>query len=305
MNICFIVNTRAYSAENRLMIKVAGLLAQKKHFNVSINKCDKNTDLILGNSIGNTKSILQFLRRNTNAKLVLYNWDLYPWTQNQYDFKKYKLLVDAAEIVLCPSQSVIERTGEFFKAESKCRVLKSYVEFFDFDMSQLPKNDIIFHPLRKYDDPQYGWLNRACRQLHIPFVRSEHKLSEADYRNAIYHSRIIVNEYFESSTGGLSLHEGYAFGGAILVSDSEYQGASDYFGEKVNYFRTGSFSNFKYKLEELWVENEFRGRRLDIGFMAEYSIEKFIFSLAEILKEIHHNPKNNHLVDRRSNFFNY
>jgi hypothetical protein len=62
----------------------------------------------------------------------------------------------------------------------------------------------------------------------------------------------MCNDYHESSTGGLGLLEGYNLGKLSVISDSQYQGASDYLNDDVIRFEDDSYEDFKRVIKETW-----------------------------------------------------
>ena len=195
MTISIILSDNIKSTENRLFIN---LINEFKRYNIDvlINSCNDKCEYIIGNSIGNANKIYFWHNRYPKVKLICYNWDIYWWTQDQYNFNLYKILLENCVEIWCPSNSVISRTEQFFNQGNKCRIIKSYVEFFEVDdFANIPGN-YVYHPLRKYQDPQYGWSERASKELGIPFVRSEHKLSLDEYQKMVSNCKFIVTEYF-------------------------------------------------------------------------------------------------------------
>jgi hypothetical protein len=80
----------------------------------------------------------------------------------------------------------------------------------------------------------------------------EHNLPYEEYQDLVASCSFLVNHYQEASTGGLALLEGYYLGKPCLITDSEWNGARDYFGNRATYFRHGSMPNFKHWLRRMW-----------------------------------------------------
>lgn len=106
--------------------------------------------------------------------------------------------------------------------------------------------------LDRRTDPNFGITNKACQHLNIPLVRGNHSFTEEKYRDTILSCSFLVTEYMEASTGGLTLLEGYYHGKNVLVSDSIYMGAKDYFGDRAYYFKDGDINDFARMIHYLW-----------------------------------------------------
>ena len=176
-------------------------------------------------------------------------WDMYPWTKY---VKGYDILKKCHQI-WTPSQEVVLRLKEFYDIpEEKCRVIPTYVEFFDADDKDRFNGNFVYHPVIPYEDKHAYWTDKACIALNIPLLRSNHALTKEEYRTKVLTCSFMVTEYFESSTGGLTLLEGYYHGKNILTSDSVYQGARDYFGNRATYFKSDNFQDFLINMAVMW-----------------------------------------------------
>lgn len=124
--------------------------------------------------------------------------------------------------------------------------------------------------LRHLPDACDTWFEQCCAELGIPFLRTDHNLDRAGYERAVAECRFLVSHYREASTGGLTLMEGYRLGKPVLLSDSRWNGARDYFGDRAVYFRGDDREDFKTALGTMhsapspvppdcrqWVEREF------------------------------------------------
>ena len=184
--------------------------------------------------------------------IINYNWDVYEWYKTQhYDWDKYGLFLNKSREIWCPSEEVILRTEEYFNAGKKCKIIKTFARFFEYN--NVRDDRYIYQPMRYYNlDRNFGWLKRACSELSLPVKESLNILSETDFQNMIACCSFMVCEYYEASTGGLTLVEGYRLGKPVLVSDSVYMGARDYFGDKATYFIHNNYEDFKVKLKSMW-----------------------------------------------------
>ena len=73
-----------------------------------------------------------------------------------------------------------------------------------------------------------------------------------DFRKTIAECSFMCTEYHETSTGGLTLLEGYRLGKPSVASDSPYEGVRDYLGDKAIYFDDNSYEDFKRVIKETW-----------------------------------------------------
>ena len=187
-----------------------------------------------------------------NVKKIFYVWDMYPWGEYK---NNYGYLKECDEIWV-PSNEVILRLNEFYDIDpSKCKVIKAYAELFEADNIEVKNNNFVYHPVRQYDDPNRGFIEKACDILDIPYLKSEHSLSYDEYKEKVLTCSFLVLDYMEASTGGLTMIEGYYHGKNILLSDSLYQGGRDYWGDRAYYFRDGDFEDYLSKFKMLYKQS--------------------------------------------------
>lgn len=241
---------------------------------------------------------------NPGKPLVHYNWDLYPFqlnertnprtdrtgrarpTPNACRWAEYVAELKHAIEVWVPSEGVVLRTREFAGRASRV-VLCNY---FGWDV---PDREPPFHAgtyvvdvMREYTgEPMVGAVRESCQALGVPCVQTNHGLPWDVFQVTVAGAGLLVSAYNEASTGGLTLLEGYAHGVPVLVSDSPYQGANDYFPEdQPNFwtFKAGDKEDLKVMVEycvrqmrqrhdsRSWVEREYGvaafARRLADGF---------------------------------------
>jgi hypothetical protein len=142
-----------------------------------------------------------------------------------------------------------------FGLSNKCVVVRPFFE--PIKGGESADGGYIFHPVRKYKDPQLGWLEKFSEIHNIPVIRPEHRLSKEEYEETVLNASLVVTEYTEASTGGLTLLEAFARGKKILFCDSEYMGANDYFPKKIEKFREGSFEDFSNKILKVINQENF------------------------------------------------
>jgi hypothetical protein len=253
MKICCVQNINEEwlknSTETRITYILTKKLAERGH-EILYNECDSSCDFILClNGLSQYGPFEQIRTKYPNIKTIMYVWDLYPWTPY---VRGHESLIYYDEIWV-PSNEVALRLKEFYNVDpNKCRVIKSYVNFFENENYEL-KDKYVYHPVRKYKpDPNYGFLEKACTELGIPYSRNTHGLDYTEYKKNILSCAFLVTEYMEASTGGLTLLEGYYHGKQVLLSDSKYQGGRDYFGDRAFYFKDGDYEDFKDKVKFLW-----------------------------------------------------
>lgn len=250
MKISYIQNTIALqSTETRISYNLIEKIVERGH-QILLNECDDSCDFMLCmNGLSQSNTFLQLHREYPNVKTIMYVWDCYPWTDYFWDYNEVTTYTE----VWVPSEEVILRLKEAYGIdESKCKVIKAYTHFFDTESTPVIENKFVYHFARPYNDPNYKITDKACDLLKIPLVRGNHNLPREKYEQTILSSSFLVTEYMEASTGGLTLLEGYYHGKNVLVSDSIYMGARDYFGNRAYYFKDGDFDDFVRMVDYLW-----------------------------------------------------
>ena len=76
-------------------------------------------------------------------------------------------------------------------------------------------------------------------------MNDNHHRSEEEFQKWLAEANLLLCPYYEASTGGLSLLEGFNIGKPVLVCDSPYLGAKDYFGDNAFYFKNGDYEDLK------------------------------------------------------------
>jgi len=281
MKISYIQNTHVLGTETRLSFNLIDEF-RKKGIDVIVNGCDDECDVILCmNGLSQFPTVKNISNKYPNKKVIIYVWDVYPWTSYASGYDDIK---QVATEIWVPSSEVALRLNEIYNiSKHKIKVIKSYVEFFDHDHNNSISRKFVFHPVRNYSDPNYGFTERACDELNIPCIRSNHSLNYEEYKETILNCSFLVTEYMEASTGGLTLLEGYKHGKNVLISDSIYQGARDYFGHRAYYFKDGDYEDFKNKIKMLWELDEEIDLKDRNEFCKQFDKETIV---DEILKNI-------------------
>ncbi len=258
---------------------------------VVVNNLEADCDFLIGASHSQLNNINAQSAKFPKIPIVNYNWDLYGWVDVSshagYNWKGYGDLLARSAEIWCPSEEVILRTEEFFGLGKKCHVIKTFARFFEY--KEIKDLGYVYQTMRHYTkDKNFGWTKKACRELSIPFYESNHSLSEAAFQKVVASCRLMCNEYYEASTGGLTLLEGYRLGKPVIISNSPYMGAKDYFGDRAIYFDHNDYENFKKILKHTW-EN---APKLNVdecrAFTDQYSLREMVSQMVgrlKILKE--------------------
>jgi len=301
MKIKFIVKEDAKSTETRLMQKIAKEM-QKLGHEIDYEKKFKHPDAVIANGAGVWRQIEEYLETNNKAPLFVYEWDCYPWTypnklpslKNKiqgypvFPKSKYSKILNRAQVIFCPSNSVKKRIDEIFQLGNKCRIVEPFFE--QIDGGTTSEGGYIYHPVRKYRDPQLGWLERFSKIYNIPIFRPEHGLTQEEYKSTVLNASLILTEYTEASTGGLTLLEGFARGKKILFCDSIYVGANDYFPQSVDRFEKGSFEDFSSKILKV-LNNQNPHKQTEINkiklhFSVESMANRIDFQISQFFKGV-------------------
>ena len=284
MKISYIQNTTDLkSTETRITFNLIEKF-QKNGIDIFVNDCDDSCDFILSmNGLSQIERFIEVATAFPNKKKIMYVWDCYPWTKY---FTEHEWVSNCDEI-WAPSNEVILRLNEAYKIPiDKCRVVKCYAELFEDDLGIEYNGKFIYHPVRKYNDDNFGMLNKICDELKIPLSRNNHTLDYNTYKKTVLTCSFLVTEYMEASTGGLTLIEGYYHGKNILVSDSIYQGAKDYFGDRAYYFKQGDYDDFKSKVKMLYEKNEGVDLEERREWCKQYTIDAMVDRIINSLKEL-------------------
>jgi len=241
MKISYIQGHDTSSTETRITFNLIAKFIEKG-ITILINDCDDSCDFILCmNGLSQNSRFKSISERYPNIKSIMYVWDLYPWTKYARGFESVNNYTE----IWTPSNEVILRLKEIYNVDTnKCRVIRAYINFFEDIDNKLDNKGYAYHFARPYIDPNLGFCERASEITNIPLVKSTHDFSPEKYKTTILQCSFLVTDYMEASTGGLTLLEGYYHGKDILISDSIYQGAKDYFGERAFYFKDGDIDDY-------------------------------------------------------------
>ena len=262
---------------------------EKQGIEVLVNDITSDCDFLLGASHSQYDKIKDFHELYPNIPMINYNWDLYEWIWTNslgYNWHGYGELLKKSVEIWTPSHEVNLRTEEFFQLGDKCKVIKTFARLFEYN-GEIKDNRYIYQPMRNYElDKNYGWLRKACSELNIPLIETHHQLNEIEFQKKIAECSFLVCEYHEASTGGLTLIEGYRLGKPVLVSDSKYMGARDYFGDRAIYFNDTDYNNFKFNIESMWNNTPVLDKNDCINFTNQYTVDLMVTKMISRLNKL-------------------
>ena len=262
---------------------------RKQGVEVIVNECTHDCDFIVGASHSQLGRINYFNLTYPNIPMINYNWDLYGWvdvnSEAGYNWKGYGELLKKSIEIWTPSEEVNLRTEEFFGLGNKCKIIKTFARFFDYEGEILDRR-YVYQPMRYYKaDKNFGFIKRICEELDIPMVETNHNYTEENFQKIIAECSFMVTEYHEASTGGLTLLEGYRLGKPVIVSNSKYMGARDYFGDKAIYF-DDTYESLKEVVKQTWENTP----KLDIKeckkFTDKYSLDIMVSKMIKRLEAL-------------------
>lgn len=230
---------------------------EKHGVEVVKNTCTNDCDFLIGISHSQLPTIKKMNDFYPHIPMVNYNWDFYGWVDMKssagYNWPGYGELLKKSLEIWTPSEEVNIRTEEFLGLGHKCKIIKSYARIFDEDIDKVVDGRYIYNPIRDLPlDPNFGWLDKVAKKHNLPVYKSLHRLSEEEFRKKILECTFLCCELLEASTGGLTLLEGFHYGKPVLICDSKYMGAKDYFGDKANYYKHDSFEDFERAVLDMW-----------------------------------------------------
>ena len=230
---------------------------QQKGVEVLLNEISEDCDFIVCTGQARLNLWKAAHEKFPHIPMINYTWDFYEWTwkdqRGVYDWKGYGEYLQKCVELWCHSEEVVKRMEEYFGISDKCKIILTWFRKFEASDDQIIDKRYVYNPLRQYYlDPNYGWTKKACAELGIPYVETVHTFDERDFQKVLLECSFTICEYYEASTGGLTLLEGYYHGKPCIVSDSPYMGAKDYLGDKGIYFKYDDYENLKKVLKETW-----------------------------------------------------
>jgi len=229
---------------------------ESKGIEVVKNNATSDCDFIVNTSCASTPLLDRLHQKFQEVPIINLVLDFYKtiWTcpnPHRYDFELYKKYMKQSKELWCLSSEVELRMKEE-GIDTHCEIIKIWARLFEYSGEVFDRRYIL-NPMREYKcDKNFQWLKRACYELKIPLAEPNHKFSEQRFQQVIAECSFIVCEYHETSTGGLTCMEGHRLGKNVIISDSKYQGAKDYFGDRAIYFNDNSYEDFKSTIKQTW-----------------------------------------------------
>lgn len=218
------------------------------------NVASQPPDAIVGMGVEVTAETLAAIAEWPGVPLFCYNWDCYAWAwvrprRPEWDYTMYGMMLKQATEIWVPSECTGRQTSLWWGLFN-WKVILSNCTWWEYEYVRDDK--FILCPLRRLPDNWCDKFEQACTELGLPYKMPDHNLPFAEYQDLVASCSFLVNHYQEASTGGLTLLEGYYLGKPCLITDSEWNGARDYFGNRATYFRHGSMQDFKHWLRWMW-----------------------------------------------------
>ncbi len=228
---------------------------EKKGIHVQKNSASSDCDFIIGSGQAYIGLWEYYHNYFPHIPMINITLDFYKtvWSApnpHGYDWKKYKHFLNKCVELWCISNEVIVRMSEEGVDTDKCKLMKIWARFFEY-AGPITDERYILKTIRPYiADKNYGWLERACKELQIPLKSPNHGASEEQYQKLLAECSFMCTDYHETSTGGLGLLEGYKLGKVSVISDSLYEGAQDYLGDRAIYFDDNNYEDFKRVIKQ-------------------------------------------------------
>lgn len=214
-------------------------------------------DAIISMGIGAMEPTITAAMAWPKARLYCYCWDCYSWAidglhhHGSLPYAEYgTLLAERAHEVWVPSHCTGARCTEFWRVPP-IKIVRILSACPWWDHPNVRDGGYAINCLRVQPDAKWGMFEDCCKELGIPFVSTQHRVSEAEYRDYVAGCRFICAPLDELSTGGLSLMEAYRLGKPVLLSNSPYNGGRDYFGNRAIYFKHDDERDFKFWLKQM------------------------------------------------------
>lgn len=242
--------------------------------------CGFTPDRILSMSVGVMEDTWKALERWPDVPMFCYNWDTYEWVwtrprPEEYDYDLYGELLRKAARVFVPSVCTRRRVRQWWDLDSE--VILASAPYWDYQ--EVFDGDYALCSLRKIPDKNWDWLEDAMDVAGIPIRMTNHECTWEEYQGYVAGCRFLVSHLWEASTGGLTLLEGLYLGKPCLVSDSPWNGASEYLADWAEYFDHTSFRDFCQKLRWMWDNPPKVPVGSDVWVFEHYSHQRMIDQL--------------------------
>lgn len=236
-----------YTEAHRSDERKADLLSQLRQRGVDCKDSPVGCDLAFCGSIFRADAVRESWPKS--KPVVHYNWDLYPHvveTRTEYDWKTYLLDLRAATAVLVPNRGTAYRTEQMTGRKDSRVVLAPVKLWKPYRLMGVrgrnrlpPPREYALDVMREYPwDKGSTYPHKACQDIGMKLVRTQTRTEWEEFKWLVANAAVLVSTCDEASTGGLTLLEGYAHGVPVVASDSELNGASEYFGDRATYFRS-------------------------------------------------------------------
>tara|TARA_R100001163_G_scaffold12639_1_gene11825 strand:- start:48039 stop:48890 length:852 start_codon:yes stop_codon:yes gene_type:complete len=263
--------------------------AIREHAEVQEGSPTEDCTHFLSLQTGGEDQMLGIRESIPEAKITTYCWDCYEWIWDHtymFDWRPFGEQCKASDLVMVPSYGQVMRLNQHWGIEeARTMIVPAYAQLFDYD--DIADDGYVCDPLRDIPDRHSGWASRACNELNIPYIRVGNTRSWEEYQWIIAHSSFVICPWYEASTGGMSLIEAYNLGKNVLVCDSPYMGAKEYFKERAYYFDP-SYESMKQQILNMWENrgshNEDLQDRKDFC-RHEFGISTMAKSIVEALEE--------------------
>lgn len=245
-------------------------------FYVDLDRAEQRPDVVVCMSINRTQQAFDCLRRWPGIPFFVYHWDCYSWIWSrpragEYDYNRYGDLLKQANEIWVPSMCTSLQARKWWNVT--CRVIHPCAPTWDDPNAK--DEGYVLCTLRKLPDECDGWFERAVQELNIDHRMPNHGLRYEDYQKLVAGCRVIVSHYKEASTGGLSLLEAYHLGKRVLLTDSPWNGAVEFFGNRAVLFPHDNYPLFRDTLKNVmgnpgyvapdhreWVREHFSDERM-------------------------------------------
>lgn len=229
------------------------------------------------------------LKAQYDKPLVAYCWDYYKWVHDgkgggNFQWGKYRDFLSMCDLILVPSDGQKLRLKELLGLESV--VCECSINFYEHETRD---DGYVLDPVRDYPEENLGWVKEACAELDIPYIHTEHGLTQEEFREMVSNCTFMTCGYREASTGGLSLMEGLYNGKVSLVSNSPYMGAKNYIGELGYYFQYDDFEDLKDALKMLWENRPVVDLSTARKHCARFTHQAFASRLNDEITKLHEN----------------
>lgn len=210
-------------------------------------------------------------KRSRRCKVVHYCWDLYPWVvedrahPDRPRWVHYLNELRTAAEVWVPTPPAARRV-EQYAGRGALVVPPVYCPWEPDATCPVTDSGLVVDVMRHYPgDPNADAVGRACDELGLPWVKTGASLPWAEYKKAVCSARLLVSAYREASTGSLALLDGYKLGKTVLVSDSEWNGARDVFGDRGYRFDPDNPNDLKRSIKYACEMTEACGPKRDVA----------------------------------------